>query len=246
MRLGVIGGTALESLELEDRQLTHIDTPWGLPSGPIHSGILGGTEICFINRHGDDHSIPPHRVNYRANVAALREMAVDSILAFSAVGGISSRMVTGALVLPDQIIDYTWGRDHSFSEGAGTVLRHVDFTEPYCASMRRDLLDAAQSQGQLLVDGAVHGVTQGPRLETAAEIRRMENDGCDIVGMTGMPEAGLARELGIPYACVALVVNPAAGNADREITMEDIAQVMKNATPAMLSLLMGFGSLSRL
>lgn len=244
MKLGVIGGTALESLELVGRQTTHLNTSWGQPSGPIHSGTLAGTEICFINRHGDDHSIPPHMVNYKANLAALQEMAVDGILAFSAVGGITPEMETGALVLPDQIIDYTWGRHHSYSEGAGTVLRHVDFTQPYCGEMRRALCQAASAEGLTLIDGAVHGVTQGPRLETAAEILRMERDGCDIVGMTGMPEASLARELAIPYACLALVVNPAAGKANREITMDEIVAVMEGATPDLKALLTTFVELS--
>lgn len=237
MKLGVIGGTALESVALGGRQARNINTLWGEPSGPVHTGNLGDAQICFINRHGDDHSIPPHRVNYRANIAALRELGVDGILAFSAVGGISSRMITGALVVPDQIVDYTWGRHHSFSEGAGTLLRHVDFTEPYCPEMRQKLLRAAKAEELALVDGGIHGVTQGPRLETAAEIRRMERDGCDLVGMTGMPEASLARELEIPYACLALVVNPAAGKAEGEITMDDISQVMQSAVPSLLALL---------
>lgn len=240
MKLGIIGGTALETLSLENRENLLIDTPWGTPSGAVTRGRLADCEICFINRHGGDHRIPPHAVNYRANIAALHQLGVEGIVAVNAVGGISPAMVAGVLALPDQIIDYTWGRAHTYSDSSQDVLRHVDFTSPYCPRLRARLLAAARDRNIELLDGGVHGITQGPRLETAAEISRMERDGCDLVGMTGMPEAALARELGIPYASIALVVNLAAGKSEREITVEDIATVMRERATEMLHLLMAF------
>jgi len=240
MRLGVIGGTALEALPLENREKREIKTPWGDPSGVVHCGAIGATRIAFINRHGDDHSIPPHGVNYQANIAALQQLEVDAIIAVNAVGGINPAMVPGTLILPDQLIDYTWGRAQSYSNSAVDVLRHVDFTSPYCAALRQQLQAVGRAQNIELMVGGVHGVTQGPRLETAAEIVRMERDGCDLVGMTGMPEAALARELGIAYACIALVVNPAAGKSEREITMAEIAAVMAETAPKVVALLTAF------
>ena len=239
MKLGIIGGTALESLALEGKGRRSLSTTWGEPSAPLWEGRLGATEVLFINRHGDDHSIPPHRVNYRANIAALHAEGVEGIVAVNAVGGINKRMVPGALVTPHQIIDYTWGRSHSYADGPGDPLFHVDFTDPYCPVLRKRLREVAQALDIPLIDHAVHGVTQGPRLETAAEIARMERDGCDLVGMTAMPEAGLARELAVPYASIAIVVNPAAGKSDREITMDEIARVMAGAAPQVLRLLEG-------
>jgi 5'-methylthioinosine phosphorylase len=240
VKLGIVGGTALEELALEQRQSLAVATPWGDPSGPLHCGRLAGAEVCYLNRHGDDHLIPPHGINYRANVWALHQQKVDCVIAVSAVGGITAEMVPGALVIPHQIIDYSWGRQHSYSEGGGTELRHVDFTQPYDDDVRVRLSAASSDCGVSVVDHGVYGVTQGPRLETAAEVARMARDGCDLVGMTGMPEAGLARELAIPYACLALVVNPAAGKCRREITMADISAVMAQALPEVISVLVAF------
>jgi len=237
MRFGIIGGTALESLALQGSRRIALTTTWGEPSSPVWEGRLGDAQVLFVNRHGDDHRIPPHRVNYRANIAALHGEKVEGIIAVNAVGGISSTMTPGMLVLPHQIIDYTWGRDHSYADGPDHPLLHVDFTEPYCPALRARLRDAARALNITLIDGAVHGVTQGPRLETAAEIVRMERDGCDLVGMTGMPEAALARELAIPYASLAIVVNAAAGKGEGAITMDDIARVMADAAPQVLALL---------
>ncbi|MCK9503590.1 MAG: S-methyl-5'-thioinosine phosphorylase [Porticoccaceae bacterium] len=238
--LGIIGGTALEALPLKNRVKRAIKTPWGKPSGVVHCGAIGENEVFFINRHGDDHRIPPHRVNYRANIAALQQLGVDGIVAVNAVGGINAAMPPGALVLPNQLIDYTWGRIQTYSHGADDVLRHVDFSLPYCGALQQKLQAAARARNIALMVGGVHGVTQGPRLETAAEIVRMERDGCDLVGMTGMPEAALARELGIAYVCIALVVNPAAGKSEREITLAEIAAVMASTAPELLALLTEF------
>jgi len=222
MTLAIIGGTGLTSidgLQLVRREV--VGTPYGEPSGPIVHGLLHGHPVLFLPRHGRGHTIPPHRINYRANLWALRELKVTAVIAVAAVGGITAEMQPARVVIPDQLIDYTWGRESSFfGEGAVT---HVDFTEPYDPGLRQCLSDAAKlCIGGEAVDHGVYGATQGPRLETAAEIRRMARDGCDLVGMTGMPEAVLARELGIRYACCAVVANPAAGLAEGPITMAEI------------------------
>jgi len=209
---GIIGGTGLmtlEGLRLERRQT--VGTPWGEPSAPLLHGRFAGRPVVFLPRHGSAHTIAPHEVNYRANIWALREAGVSRVIAVNAVGGIGARFAPGTLAIPDQLIDYSWGRAHTFSGGRGEPLQHIDFTEPYSAGLRVMLLAAAVRAGIDAHDGGVYGVTQGPRLETAAEIDRMARDGCDLVGMTGMPEAGLAREIGLEYACCAVVVNRAAG-----------------------------------
>lgn len=226
--LGVIGGSGLdrfEGLEITGRRA--VDTPYGAPSAALTFGTLRGREIVFLPRHGEDHSVAPHRINYRANLWALHAHGVSELVAVCAVGGISARMATGLLVVPDQIIDYTYGREATYYDGVANPLQHVDFTMPFSALLRRRLLVAGDAARQRLHDGGTYGATQGPRLETAAEINRMERDGADIVGMTGMPEAVLARELGIDYAMLAVVVNAAAGRGDsaREIPMTEIQAV---------------------
>lgn len=226
--LGIIGGSGLD--RFEEMQITgrkDVDTPYGPPSAALTFGTLQGRALVFLPRHGADHSIAPHRINYRANLWALHAEGVRELIAVSAVGGITTRMVTGLLVLPEQIIDYTHGREATFFDGVANPLQHVDFTRPFGALLRRRILAAAHTAGLKLHDGGTYGATQGPRLETAAEIDRMERDGADIVGMTGMPEAVLARELGVEYAMIALVVNAAAGRGDsaKEISMADIQAV---------------------
>lgn len=210
--LGVIGGTGFAALEgFAPAPRDGVDAPWGKASAPLLHGRLAGHAVVFIARHGSAHDIAPHEVNYRANLWALREAGVTRVVAINAVGGIGEAFPPGTLAIPHQLIDYSWGRAHTFFEGSAGLLKHVDFTEPYSEAMRTLLLAAAADAGLVATDGAVYGVTQGPRLETAAEIERLARDGCDIVGMTGMPEAGLARELGLDYACCAVVVNRAAG-----------------------------------
>lgn len=234
MAIGIIGGSGLYAFEeLTDRRAFELDTDWGKPSAPLVSGSLHGRAVVFLTRHGETHSIPPHRVNYRANIAALQKQGVRAIFAVNVVGGINGEMCPGDLVIPDQIIDYTRGREHTYSDGLGAPVQHVDFTKPYDEKLRGTLLQAVIASGLRVHSGGVYGATQGPRLETAAEIARMANDGCDIVGMTGMPEAGLARELGIPYACLALVVNMAAGLGNVEITMADIEAIMSLRMPVI-------------
>lgn len=220
---GIIGGTglaAIDSLTVEAEQ--EPVTPWGAASAPLRIGRIGGQRVVFLARHGNPHRIPPHKVNYRANIEALRQAGVDRIIAVNAVGAMNGAMAPASLVLPDQLIDYTWGRAPSFHEDNLEHAVHVDFTWPYAEWIRDALRRAAESADTSLHDGGVYACTQGPRLETAAEIRRMERDGADIVGMTAMPEAVLAREAGIDYACLALVVNWAAGKTSEVITMDDI------------------------
>jgi len=224
MALAIIGGTGLTSIAgLHILRREVVGTPWGEPSGPVVHGELHGHPLLFLPRHGRGHTIAPHRINYRANLWALRELGVTAVIAVAAVGGITPAMAPARLVIPDQLIDYTWGRESTCAD-EGSVM-HVDFTHPYDPTMRQCLIDAASlCIGEEAVAGGVYGATQGPRLETAAEIRRMARDGCDLVGMTGMPEAVLARELGLRYACCAVVANWAAGVGEGEITMAEIEQ----------------------
>ena len=210
--LGIIGGTGLAELAgLEGARREMVATPHGAPSGPLTFGRLHGRTVVFLARHGYGHTIPPHRINYRANLFALRSAGVTQVLAVAAVGGIAADLAPGRLAFPHQLIDYTWGRAHTLYDEPGAPVTHVDFTEPYTESLRQKLIAAAAAGGIDAVAQGVYGAAQGPRLETAAEIERMARDGCTMVGMTGMPEAGLAREFALAYACCAVVANRAAG-----------------------------------
>ena len=223
----IIGGTGLTQLEgLTLKQAQNIDTPYGAPSAPVLRGEYAGQEVLFLARHGHPHRIPPHQVNYRANLWALQQAGAEAIIAVNAVGGIHAAMGSGHLCVAHQVIDYTWGRAHTFFEGEIDHVTHIDFSYPYDEALRGKLIEALQVLGYPHSSHGVYGATQGPRLETVAEIARMERDGCDIVGMTGMPEAALARELELPYACLALVVNPAAGKSAGIITMAEIEQAL--------------------
>lgn len=227
--VAIIGGTGLTSLAgLEITGQEMIQTPFGEPSSTLVYGHYCGHDVIFLPRHGAGHTVPPHKINYRANIWCLKEAGAKNIIAVNAVGGIRADMQDGCMVIPEQIIDYTWSRSNTFFEGNQSSVVHVDFTKPYCDSLRQNLLTGAGSAGLAIIDNGTYGATQGPRLETAAEINRMERDGCDIVGMTGMPEAVLARELEVCYACVALVVNRAAGRGEGEITMQEIEQNLKS------------------
>jgi 5'-deoxy-5'-methylthioadenosine phosphorylase len=222
-KLAIIGGSGfsqMEELEVTRQQVVH--TPFGDPSTPVTFGQYGGTEIAFLPRHGGGHTIPPHKINYRANIWALKEIGAERIVAMAAVGGIRGDMAPGRLAIPDQIIDYTWGRDHTLFEKDLAEVTHVDFTEPYDPELREKLIAAGKAAGVELITDGTYAATQGPRLESAAEIDRLERDGCDLVGMTGMPEAALAREAGLPYAACAMVANWAAGRGEGPITMEEI------------------------
>jgi 5'-methylthioadenosine phosphorylase len=230
--LGIIGGsglTQLASLDVSHREV--VRTPYGEPSGPLTFGRINGRDVVFIARHGYGHTIPPHLVNYRANIHALETSGVTQVVSVASVGGIRGDLGPGVLVAPHQIIDYTWGREMTFQAGGDGPVIHVDFTDPYDAEVRQLLLDVSCRIGENVVDGAVYATTQGPRLETAAEINRMEDDGAHIVGMTGMPEAGLARELELPYAALCVVANWAAGRADSRhgIKFESLEAVLQEA-----------------
>ena len=222
--LAVIGGTGVYKLaDLQDVETREQETRFGAPSGPVRIGTLAGRRIAFLARHGEGHSVPPHQVNYRANLQVLKDLGATRVLALNTVGGITDACGPRVLACPDQLIDYTWGRISTICEEPGSEVLHVDFGDPYTHLLRQQILVAAREAGVDLVNGGCYGATQGPRLETRAEIRRMRRDGCDLVGMTGMPEAGLAREMGLEYACLAIVANWAAGcGTDEEITMEEV------------------------
>jgi 5'-deoxy-5'-methylthioadenosine phosphorylase len=227
--IAVIGGsglTQLANLEITHRKI--VRTPYGEPSGPLTYGHIGAQEVVFLARHGYGHTLAPHEINYRANLWAIQAQEVTRVIAVCTVGGIAPSLGAGMIVIPDQIIDYTWGRPWTYFEGAEEPVTHIDFTHPYSEELRALALAAARDVGVPVVDGGTYAATQGPRLETKAEIDRLERDGATLVGMTGMPEAALARELGLAYAHLAVVVNPAAGRGTsaRTVSLDDIARVI--------------------
>lgn len=243
--LAVIGGTGVYALGNLDQAVAHQPvTRYGAPSGPVRTGLLHGRPVAFLARHGEGHSLPPHRINYRANLAALQALGARRVLALNTVGGVTAGFGPRVLACPDQLIDYTWGRIATVCEEEGSEVLHVDFGDPYTPALRRAVLEAARQAGVAVADGGCYGATQGPRLETRAEIARMRRDGCDLVGMTGMPEAGIARELGLDYACLAIVANWAAGagpDATEVITLQDVLDNVAAATagvPALLQALL--------
>ncbi len=230
--LAIIGGSGLT--QLSNLDVTHrlaVRTPYGEPSGALTFGRIAGADVVFLARHGYGHTIPPHEVNYRANIWALQEQKVEGVISVASVGGIRADMTPGVIAVPHQIIDYTWGRKNTYFEGGEQPVTHIDFTEPYSAQLRSRILDAAGACGEAVVGDAVYATSQGPRLETAAEIDRLERDGADVVGMTGMPEAALARELELDYATIAVIANSAAGRAGslHGIRMEQIEQVLQES-----------------
>ena len=237
--LAIIGGTGLTRLStLAVRHRAVIRTPYGEPSAALVFGDLAGHRAIFLARHGHGHTIPPHRVNYRANLWALKDQGASAVLAVASVGGIRDCM-PGDLVLPHQLIDYTSGRQNTYFDGGDQQVVHVDFTHPYSARLRDIFLAGARTGRIALHDGGVYGAVSGPRLETAAEIDRMDRDGATMVGMTGMPEAVLARELGVDYASVCVVVNHAAGRGDSvaEVSMDSIANVLESAMDRVRALI---------
>lgn len=235
--IAIIGGTGLNSLK--GLTITHremVNTPYGQPSSPLIFGEICGCKVVFLARHGSGHTIPPHQVNYRANLWALSESGIKNIIAVAAVGGIRDDMTPGRIVFPDQIIDYTWSRECTYFEDHEDV-RHIDFTYPYCDDIRSLLIEGARKAGLDPVIDGTYGATQGPRLETAAEILRMEKDGCALVGMTGMPEAALARELDLCYASCSVVANWAAGKNGNIISMDEIEKNVKTGMANVRDLL---------
>ncbi|MCU7931148.1 MAG: S-methyl-5'-thioinosine phosphorylase [Candidatus Thiodiazotropha sp. (ex Codakia rugifera)] len=244
-KLAIIGGTGLD--EMPDLEITHREvchTPFGEPSAALTHGIMSDREVVFLPRHGASHMIPPHLVNYRANLWALRHLGVETVLGVAAVGGITSEMAPARIVIPDQIIDYTFGRDHTIYDTDLSHITHIDFTQPYCENLRQELIEAGRLCDVNPIDRATYGATQGPRLESAAEIVRMERDGCDIVGMTGMPEAALAREFNLCYASCSVVSNWAAGKVDTQISMKAIEKNLIHGMDQVKSLLLALLRLS--
>jgi 5'-methylthioinosine phosphorylase len=238
--LAVIGGSGLYSLgdDFQTSQQLSRQTPYGDTSAVPLLGRWQEIEIAFLPRHGEGHNVPPHAVNYRANIWALKQAGVDSIISVNAVGGIGADMPPATLALPTQLIDYSSGREHSFFDGSDGVVRHVDFSQPYSAPLRACLEQGAAELGLSIVASGTYGCSNGPRFETAAEIERMRRDGCSMVGMTGMPETALARELDIDYACLAIVVNWAAGIGDDDISMEEIMEILEQGVLQVRPLLL--------
>ena len=230
--IAIIGGsglTQLANLEITRRQI--VRTPYGEPSGPLTFGRVADTDVVFLARHGYGHTLAPHEINYRANLWALQAQGTSCVLAVCTVGGIDAKLTPGTIAVPDQIIDYTWGRTSTYFEGAEQPVTHIDFTDPYDESARELVIAAAKEAGVAVSPGGTYAATQGPRLETKAEIDRLERDGATMVGMTGMPEAALARELKLPYAALAVVVNPAAGRgaSAHSVSMDEIARVIEES-----------------
>jgi 5'-deoxy-5'-methylthioadenosine phosphorylase len=239
MKLAILGGTGLDQLDLlEIVKREQVETVWGAPSSVLTFGRWKGIELVFLARHGAEHTIAPHKINYRANIQALKDAGVEQIISVAAVGGIRADMGPGQLIVPDQIIDYSHSRVGTFFEEGEVV--HIDFTYPYSAALRVALLQAAKEANLSAIDGGTYACTQGPRLETAAEIRRLKNDGCDLVGMTAMPEAALAREAGLEYAACAVVANWGAGLVEGELSMVEIEANLEQGMVGLKALLSAF------
>ncbi len=237
-RIAIIGGTGLSTLtamQVYDSEWP--STPYGEPNAPLIHTRLGGEMVIFFARHGEGGTFAPHLVNYRANLAALKQAGIEKIIAVNAVGGITEEMQMGAICVPDQLIDYTFGRPDTFFDGVKKPVKHIDFAVPFNTVVRQQLLAAAQTIDVPVVAGGVYGCTQGPRLETAAEINRLERDGCDLVGMTAMPEAALAMELGLEYASVCVVVNRASGRSDKPLSLSQIRMQLAETMPKVETLL---------
>lgn len=238
MTLAIIGGTGLT--QISDLTITGqktLDTPFGAPSADYVFCEMHGRSLVFLARHGTPHRIPPHKINYRANIWGLKQLGVSEIIAVAAVGGISPAMAPAHIAIPDQIIDYSYGREHTFFADDLEHVTHIDFTDPYSPSLRQRIIQAANQAGIAITDSGTYGCTQGPRLETVAEIKRMAQDGCDLVGMTGMPEAALARELEMDYANISVVANWGAGIVGGEITMAEIEKNLEVGMSKAIALL---------
>ena len=244
-KLAIIGGTGLTQLsDLTIIKRDKLTTPYGSPSADFITGELNQKEVIFLARHGNPHTIAPHKINYRANIWGLKQLGVEQIIAVAAVGGITEEMAPAHIAIPDQIIDYSHDRKHTFFEDENTPVTHIDFTYPYSQKLRAALISAAAKANINISPIGTYGCTQGPRLETAAEIKRMERDGCDVVGMTGMPEAALAKELGIDYAAISVIANWAAGKTAGEITMAEIEQHLHVGMGSIAQLLKTFIALA--
>ncbi|MDW7999225.1 MAG: S-methyl-5'-thioadenosine phosphorylase [Thermodesulfovibrio sp.] len=227
MKIGIIGGSGLSESEAKKETIT-IKTPYGEPSSPYEIEKFDNVEVLFLRRHGHKHSIPPHKVNYRANIYGFKHLGIERIIGVFATGSLNENILPGSIIIPDQIIDFTQGmRAHTFYEDKKVI--HIDFTEPFCITMRNSLLETARRLGINVVPKATYICVNGPRLETAAEIKFYKNIGSDIIGMTLMPEVSLAREVEICYAAIAVVSNFAAGISKKPLTVKEVVETMKNS-----------------
>ena len=228
----IIGGSGLDNLQLEEAQGSVVDTPYGKTSARLVEGTIDGLDVAFLSRHGNEIKRPPHMINYRANIWAIAQLKPAAVVALASVGGIVAEDTPGTVAIPDQILDYTYGREQSYNQGDKPTVNYIDFTFPFNMDLRDELLEAALDAHIDVVDGGTYAATQGPRLETAAEIDKIERDGGHYVGMTLMPEAALARELGLSYAAICQIVNPAAGrgSSSEAIDLEAMAKVIGKAT----------------
>jgi 5'-methylthioadenosine phosphorylase len=234
--IGVIGGSGLYEIgKVFIKKTKKFSTPFGDPSDSYVIGEFSGIEVVFLPRHGSLHRIPPNKINYRANIWGFKELGVERVISLSAVGGISPEMKPGTIVIPDQIIDMTKGRDSTFYDGDRVV--HIDFTEPYCPELRKSILEAGRKSGIELKKSGTYVCVNGPRLETKAEIEFFSNIGADVVGMTAMPEASLAREAELCFAGVIVVTNYAAGIKEKRLTTTEVIKVMKGTTGRLKELL---------
>jgi 5'-methylthioinosine phosphorylase len=244
MTIAIIGGTGLTQIEsLSIVEEIALETPFGSPSAPYLIAELNDNRLIFLARHGNPHRIPPHKINYRANIWGLKQLGVTQIIAVAAVGGISAAMEPAVIAIPDQIIDYSYGREHSFFADDLEHVTHIDFSYPYATSLRERIISAAKEAQIHTINQGTYACTQGPRLETAAEIKRLANDGCDLVGMTGMPEAALAKELELAYANISVVANWGAGLTDGEITMAEIEHNLDSGMKKAIALIIATLSL---
>ena len=237
--LAIIGGSGLarmEGLNITRREM--VKTPFGAPSCPLIFGEYAGVDVVFLARHGNTHRFPPHKINYCANIWALHSVGIERIIAIGAVGGIADDCSVGKLVIPDQIIDYTVGRQNTFFDGGSDPVKHIDFSYPYDDALRKALIEGAEkTDGVALRRDGTLGVTQGPRLETAAEIARLQRDGCSLVGMTAMPETALAREMDMAYAACLVVVSRAAGIDGNTVNTAELPQAISDAMISARSVL---------
>ena len=236
-KIGLIGGSGLYDIKgFVLKQKKSITTPFGKPSDQYLIGKIGKTDIVFLPRHGKKHNIPPHMINYRANIWGFKKLGVERILSICAVGGIKKGLKTGDIVILDQIMDMTKNRKSTFYNGKGRVV-HIDFTEPYCPELRRIILKAGKQARVSLKNGGNYVAVEGPRLETASEIKSFKLLGGDVVGMTGMPEASLAREMEICYSGISVVANYAAGISKTKLTVPEVMEAMYASTEKIKSLL---------
>jgi len=235
--IGIIGGSGLYNIDgIVLREKKEVSTPFGKPSGPYEIGEFSGADIIFLPRHGPGHTIPPHRINYRANIWGFKQIGAERIISVSASGGLRLRMKPGTITVLDQLIDMTSGREGTFFDGVNGVA-HIDFTEPFCPELRKSLINAAGKKGIRIRKSGTYVCANGPRLETKAEIAMFAGFGADVVGMTAMPEAALAREAEICYAGVAIVTNYAAGITDKKLTATEVIEEMNKAAGQVRKLL---------